>query len=153
MPNHPVRNSVKALIWNKGRLLAVRIAPEGRPFYVLPGGGQLLAETFCQTLRRECLEELGAQIEIGELTLIREYIGRNHEFAREHYDYHQAEFMFTCKLLTSLDSIRVPNPDAAYQLGCFWVSPDDPELFPHVLSKCFDSQGNRICPLYIGDVN
>ena len=153
MPNYPVRNSVKALIWKDGKLLAVRIAPKGKPFYVLPGGGQELAESFLETLHRECREELGAEVEIGELVLVREYIGRNHEFADTDYDYHQAEFMFDCKLLTPLGSLHEKNPDAAYQEGFFWVSPDDPELFPHILAKCFDQNGNRICPLYIGDVN
>jgi len=153
MPNYPVRNSVKALIWNDGKLLAVRIAPKGKPFYVLPGGGQELAESFTDTLHRECREELGAEVEIGELVLVREYIGRNHEFADTDYDYHQAEFMFECKLLTPLGSLHEKNPDAAYQEGFFWVSPDDPELFPHILAECFDENGKRICPLYIGDVN
>ena len=153
MPNYPVRNSVKALIWKDGKLLAVRIAPKGKPFYVLPGGGQELAESFLETLHRECREELGAEVEIGELVLVREYIGRNHEFADTDYDYHKAEFMFDCKLLTPLGRLHEKNPDAAYQEGFFWVSPDDPELFPHILAKCFDQNGNRICPLYIGDVN
>lgn len=152
MPNYPVRNSVKALIWRDGKLLAVRIAPEGKPFYVLPGGGQELAETFHDALRRECREELGAEIEIGELVLIREYIGRNHEFAAEHYDYHQAEFMFQCTLLTPPGSHPQYNPDT-YQEGYFWVSPDDPDLFPHILAKCFDKNGKRICDFYLGDVN
>ena len=153
MPNYPVRNSVKALIWKDGKLLAVRIAPKGKPFYVLPGGGQELAESFLETLHRECREELGAEVEIGELVLVREYIGRNHEFADTDYDYHQAEFMFDCKLLTPLGSLHEKNPDATYQEGFFCVSTDDPELFPHILAKCFDQDGNRICPLYIGDVN
>ena len=51
MPNYPVRNSVKALIWRDGKLLAVRIAPEGKPFYVLPGGGQELARKIIEDER------------------------------------------------------------------------------------------------------
>lgn len=77
----PVRNSAKALIIRENQLLCTKNKDQWGVFYLLPGGGQEPGENLPDTLRRECREEIGAGIVIGELRYIREYIGKNHEFA------------------------------------------------------------------------
>lgn len=65
---------------------------DGKQTYIFAGGGQEVGETFVEALQRECYEELGAKINVGELVWIREYIGKNREFADCDYDVHQIEY-------------------------------------------------------------
>jgi hydrolase, NUDIX family len=55
------RVSVKGLIYDDGKLLFVR---ERSNTWDLPGGGLEHGEGIAEALRRECREELGAEIEI-----------------------------------------------------------------------------------------
>lgn len=55
------RVSVKGLIYEDGKLLFVR---ERSDTWDLPGGGLEHGESIAEALRRECREELGAEIEI-----------------------------------------------------------------------------------------
>lgn len=55
------RVSVKGLIYDDGKLLFVR---ERSDTWDLPGGGLEHGEGIAEALRRECREELGAEIEI-----------------------------------------------------------------------------------------
>jgi 8-oxo-dGTP diphosphatase len=47
-----------------------------------------------QALQRECREEINCQVEVGDILYIREYIGRNREFAAKDGEVHQIEYMF-----------------------------------------------------------
>ena len=77
----PIRNSAKAIIIEDGRLLAIKLTDEEGFWYCLPGGGQEPGEPLEAALRRECLEEINCEIEICDLRFVRDYIGKNHEFA------------------------------------------------------------------------
>ncbi len=81
-----LRNTAKAIIVQDNKILFVKYLSKrsGTIYYVLPGGGQEAGETFSDTLKRKCLEELGAEIDVGELVLLTEYIGKNHKFADLH---------------------------------------------------------------------
>jgi ADP-ribose pyrophosphatase YjhB (NUDIX family) len=116
----PIRNSAKAIIIHRGKLLALEMRDSEGPWFQLPGGGQQPGETLHQALRRECQEEVNAQIEIGDLRLIREYIGRNHEFAAEDAQGHQVEFMFECSVLNPGEMRAGHEPDTG-QLGISWL--------------------------------
>lgn len=161
-----IRNSVKAIIIEEDRLLLTKNLDEEGYFYLFPGGGQELGETFHETLQRECLEETGLQVEIGELEFIREYIGENHEYAATDSAIHQVEFYFKCQLkmieqeeaqLKKSTNQAIPtNPDEC-QVGLEWVPLSqllNYRLYPrdirgHILDF---SQGNRT-PIYLGDIN
>jgi 8-oxo-dGTP diphosphatase len=150
-----MRNAAKAIIVRDGHLLVtVNRDVNGGEFYILPGGGQDFGETLHEALHRECIEEIGARIEIRDLVCIREYIGRNHEFAEFDGHVHQVEFMFHC----TLDDRQQPGngilPDSK-QLGVKWIPlaelPTAP-FYPAALRAVI----SEIAPhgaLYLGDVN
>ena len=92
----PIRTAARALIIHEDKLLAIKMRDQSGIFYILPGGGQRHGETLKQGLERECLEEIGTRVEVGELLYVREYIGRNHEFRHAHRAFHQLETVFRC---------------------------------------------------------
>lgn len=85
----PIRVSVKALILEKNKILMTRNRDAIGDWYLLPGGGQIHGETLLDALKRECIEEIGAEVEVGAIRLVRDYIGRNHEFSEHDGDAHQ----------------------------------------------------------------
>ncbi|WP_427138152.1 NUDIX domain-containing protein [Psychrobacillus psychrodurans] len=62
-----MRNSSKAVIIRDDKLLTIKLHENDKTYYILPGGGQKPGENLHQTLERECMEEVGAKITIGEL--------------------------------------------------------------------------------------
>lgn len=154
-----VRNSIKAVIVQDGHMLFTKMYyPEiDDTFYLLPGGGQRHGETFPVALRRECLEETGAEVEVGPLLLVREYIGKNHQrHAYRSGGVHQVEYMFRCTLRTPLNYEAATEHDAE-QVGLVWLplkELSDYNIYPAALAGCFDTQGNCISStIYMGDVN
>jgi 8-oxo-dGTP diphosphatase len=161
-----IRNSVKAIIMEEDRLLLTKNQDKEGFFYLFPGGGQELGENFHDTLQRECLEEIGLQVEIGELKFIREYIGKNHEYAATDSAIHQVEFYLKCQLkkgekeqepITNLIDRAIPtNPDES-QVGVEWVPIRqlmDYRLYPkeirgHII-EFFQGNQTRV---YLGDIN
>ncbi len=67
-PKHYLRVATKAVIVEDGRLLCtLNTHPgDGERWYCLPGGGLHPDETLAQGLLRECREEIGAAVEIGD---------------------------------------------------------------------------------------
>ena len=76
-----VRTAARALIVRDGKLLTTLMHDGNGDFYILPGGGQRHGEALAHTVARECREELGVEVEVGALAYVRDYIGRNHDFA------------------------------------------------------------------------
>lgn len=146
-----VRNSAKALIIRGGELLVLRHLDEDGTWYSLPGGGQKKGETLPQAVMRECMEELGASIRVGELRHIREYIGAHHEFAAHDSHVHQVEFVFACQLITEPSACGGSHPDGD-QLGLAWLplaELEEHRLYPAVFRTVLRTGG----ALYLGDVN
>ena len=152
------RNSAKAIIIDSGRLLVTRNQDEEGDWFLLPGGGQLPGETLPEALQRECLEEVNAEIEVGSLLFVREYLGKNHEFARNDSDLHQIELMFRCRLLSRPQPGMGSEPDE-WQTGIAWLPLDNLgpyRLYPSQLKRLIpllDENGTSNGPVYIGDVN
>ena len=57
----------RAVILEDDKVLLIHRIKEGREYYVLPGGGVEPGESAHQAVRRECNEELGIDVEPGEL--------------------------------------------------------------------------------------
>ncbi len=166
MPNSPdttlpnylsssIRTAVRAVIIRDGCLLAVQMKDRDGVFYILPGGGQLAGETFHDTLRRECMEEIGVRVKVGEFLFVREYIGRNHVFRHRHSNFHQVESVFRCEI-EDKGQVRVGDNQDMRQIGVEWLPLDKlPQIrfFPKVLTG-FVKDGAIVVPShYLGDVN
>ncbi len=150
-----IRNSAKAIIIKDNKLLAIKnFDPEG-DWYILPGGGQQHGETLHEALQRECLEEIGTRVIIGELRFIREYIGRHHEYAGTDSDVHQVEFMFKCDINSEYVPTNGHIPDT-YQTGVSWLPLGEIaqyRIYPAVLKPVLGQSKNMNAPAYLGDVN
>lgn len=120
MSERPLRNSAKALIIDNGKVLCTKNRDLLGDFYLLPGGGQNHSETLKDAVVRECIEETGALIEVGNLYFVREYISANHELAEFDDSIHQIEFIFACTLSEPLQS-RAPHSIDAMQTGVVWI--------------------------------
>ncbi|ENQ3104763.1 ADP-ribose pyrophosphatase YjhB, NUDIX family [Bacillus sp. 491mf] len=152
-----IRNSVKALIVRDDHFLVIKKHDQDGEYYLLVGGGQEPGETFTETVKRECLEEIGAEVQPNELLFIREYIGKNHEQAEFDFDLHQIEYMFSCTLLSEPDMKRATQLDTN-QVGIEWLplhNITQYRLYPKTL--CVQLQKHFIhhekTEVYLGDVN
>ena len=152
---NPIRNSAKAIIIRDGSLLAIRNRDKEGDGYSLPGGGQNPGEELTTALQRECQEEIGTGVQVGELKLIREYIGRNHEFAEDDGAAHQVEFMFECQIDESYSPRNGSTPDT-YQTSVVWLrlsELDQFRLYPKVLGTMLRCGVPSVPCGYLGDVN
>jgi 8-oxo-dGTP diphosphatase len=152
-----IRNSAKAVIIQENKLLAIKKEDPDGYYFVLPGGGQEQGENLNETLRRECIEEIGEEIEIGDLLFLREYIGRNHEYSSSDYQVHQTEFMFLCELKERKENIKNGiSPDDG-QIGVEWLPVSEllqRRLYPQKMRKYLIDYFNREKPpTYLGDIN
>ena len=150
-----IRNSAKAIILRNGCLLAIRNVDADGDWYILPGGGQQHGESLRDALLRECREEIGAEVRVGELKLVREYIGKHHEFAAQDGDAHQIEFMFECEVADDYIPRNGGVPDT-YQTGVAWLPVADlarHRLYPKILKSVLQNGLSPAQVQYLGDVN
>jgi len=148
-----IRISAKAIVIRRGRLLLMRARDRFGKYYLLPGGGQRPGETLHEAVARECLEETGVLVSPGEPRHIRDYVGANHEFAREDRGFHQVEIMFDCVYVRKAGKAREPDPG---QTGAEWVSLrrlGSVRLYPSVLKILLAPAGKKRAPVYLGDSN
>ena len=149
------RTAAKAIIIQNDCLLVLKIQEQSGTYYILPGGGQHHEENLRDALKRECMEELGAEIEIQDLLFVREYIGKNHEVAVHHAGVHVMEMMFLCSLKEQVLPIG-SNLDNG-QIGVEWIPLDKLDTFhllpadlrPHLMAY---AEGIKT-PVYVGDIN
>ena len=148
-----VRLSVKAIIIRDGRLLVIKNRDADGDWYLLPGGGQEAGETIAAALSRECLEEIGSEVRLGQLRFVRDYIGKHHEFALTDGDSHQVELMFECQLVSEPKLGTQPD---AMQTGLEWLALNalgSFRLYPAALTSLLPGMHASDGPVYLGDVN
>lgn len=151
----PIRNSAKAVIIKDGKLLLTKNEDQFGVFYLLPGGGQEPEENLHEALERECREEISADISIGDIRFVREYIGKNHEFAQWDADIHQIEYMFECELLPGSELKNGTVPDST-QVGIEWIELEKLKycrIYPAVIKQVINEDGSFKKQVYLGDVN
>jgi 8-oxo-dGTP diphosphatase len=150
-----IRTAARALIIYERKLLAIKMRDRSGVFYLLPGGGQNHGETLKEGLKRECLEEIGTTVEIGELLYVREYIGKNHQFRNAHRAFHQVENVFRCSL-PHPEQIGLGSELDKKQIGIEWLPLSElanTRLLPEVIKPCFTETGFIAATNYIGDAN
>ena len=150
-----VRTAARAVVVRDGRLLAITMRDREGDFFILPGGGQRHGETLADTLRRETSEEIGVALEPGPVLYVREYIGKNHGFAREHQHFHQVEVVFRCTLPDGATPAAGAGRDRR-QVGVAWLELaklDACRFFPAFLKQCVRGGDLAVAPLYWGDLN
>lgn len=147
---------MRALIVESGHLLTVEMQRPGDvAFYILPGGGQHHGETLVESLRRECGEELGFAPIVHGIAFIREYIGRHHEFARYHRQFHQLEVVFHCEIPATVRVHEGWETDR-HQIGFRWLPLDrlaEHNFYPRALASFWDGARFDFPKVYLGDVN
>lgn len=155
-----LRNSAKAVIIQGDKILLLQKQHPGNPaFTVFPGGGQEAGETLPEALARECLEEIGAKVRVGDLLFVREYRSWMHEFHNPDRMWHQVEFFFLCELLEPLQPELANNPDLN-QKGTVWLTMEElkrQNLYPKALRQILADKLSEInepqMPVYLGGVN
>lgn len=151
----PIRTAARALIIENGCLLAIKMRDKSGIFYILPGGGQRHGETLHQCLARECLEEIGTEVEVGELLYVREYIGKHHEFRHTHGAFHQVESVFR-STVSNPDEIGPGSEHDKKQIGVEWIPLRELQsrrLLPDVIKPHFTEDSFDCHTKYLGDVN
>lgn len=150
-----IRTAARALIIEDNKVLTIKMQDKTGIFYILPGGGQQHGETLEEGLQRECLEELGAHVKVGELLYLREYIGKNHEFRDTHGNFHQVESVFRCELSDPQAVGSGTNHDNK-QIGIEWiplVEMPQRRFLPHAIKSAFNESGFEPLAHYLGDIN
>ncbi len=140
-----IRISHKAIIIKDGKILLNTNKDVKGIFYMLPGGGQEHGETIHKSLERECLEETGLIIKVGELVFVRDYIENNHEFADIGTDAHQVELMFLCEVINDDNFGKVTLFDN-WQTGVEWIEIHKLikcRIYPSILKTLIPSIGKK----------
>lgn len=118
-----IRNAAHALIRRDHHLLLLRKGGDERgERYAFPGGAQDPGETLQQALQRECLEELGTEVEDPDLIHVADYYKQRP--GPPPTVRHQIEFLFSCSVPDSYQPHNGLHPDS-HQLDVVWVSLDD----------------------------
>lgn len=142
-----LRVSARALILRNGVVLAVRAAGSHGDFYVLPGGGQNRGETLREAVVRECREELGIEVSVGDLCFVHDYIAARDEFSIDGIDVHQLDVVFHARIVSG-EPGNGPAPDTI-QLGVQWLPLDRLEeyrLYPRALRRLLNKANP---PIYL----
>ena len=123
-----IRNAVRAVIIKDEQLLLLRKEYEdGSELYALPGGGQDTGETLEAALKRECLEEIGCDVELHELLQIADYF--KPRATQPPSRRHLVEFLFRCSVAADYSAGNGPHPDR-HQVDVIWVAIGDLHRLP-----------------------
>jgi 8-oxo-dGTP diphosphatase len=140
-----IRNSAKALIIKDGKMLASKINDNGNIFYIMPGGGQDTEELLPDTVKRECEEELGIEVEPKSLKFIVE--GLHGE------SFHRVDFVFLCDYIGEIENAKIHEDKN--QIGFEWLSIENlmnEPLYPSKLrSQIIRLFNNEKTDVYLGN--
>lgn len=122
----------RAVIVHEGKLLLVRHHHD-TSFAALPGGNLEWGEGVKECLRRELVEELGAQPEIGRLLYVNTFIDRNNA--------QSVEFFFEVGNSGDYADLDGKERSHAHELvELFWAGPDDRvRILPEALQADFEA--------------
>ena len=148
-----LRNAAKALIQRGDQILVTENSDDEGLWYILPGGGlEPGKETLIDALKRECQEEIGADVTVEGLNFVREYITDNHDNSRTKGG-HLVDFIFRCSVDEGYNASKAPEGDSM-QVGVKWMSISELKnlrFYPKPLLDYLDS-GTGTLPIYLGDI-
>lgn len=155
MNKYSIRTATKAIIIENDKILLNKYNNNNKSWYTFPGGGQDHNEDLKSNLKRECLEEMGANVEVEDVLFVREYIADHHNPSANRVGYHQVNIIFQCKLLSNkFETPLQPDPS---QIGVEWVPIKDLleyNLYPLSIRKeiieHFNGTKNKI---YLGETD
>jgi ADP-ribose pyrophosphatase YjhB (NUDIX family) len=123
-----IRNAVRAVIIKDERVLLLRKEYEdGSELYALPGGGQDTGETLEAALKRECLEEIGCDVELCELLQVADYFKPRPTTPPSRR--HLLELLFRCSVPADYTPGNGSHPDK-HQVDVTWVAVGDVHRLP-----------------------
>lgn len=118
-----IRVAAKAIIIKENKLLVIENFKD-RIYYTLPGGGQKHNEDLHQTLKRECIEEIGVDVKVGELQFVCEYISDRHDDSIHKDGFQQMDLFFKCELVGNIGVEETAERDVT-QTGFKWLNIDE----------------------------
>jgi 8-oxo-dGTP diphosphatase len=135
-----IRVNVNAAIVRDDEILVIEFEDENGTHYNLPGGGVNVGESLESAARRECLEEACAQVIVGRLLLVWEYVPSMHNF--KYGTRQKLGHIFECHLIEGCLPTMPEKPDSN-QTNIRWIS----------ISEIKSSPSPRCHPLFpmIGD--
>lgn len=146
-----IRNAARAVIIRDGRILLLRKEGGGRPErYALPGGSQDLGETLVEAINRECIEEIGTPVDVGELVHVADFFKLRD--TQPPTRRHLVEFLFRCRVPADYVARNGDRPDK-HQVEVVWADLGELErmpLFPHYLADCIVNLADPGKALYLG---
>jgi ADP-ribose pyrophosphatase YjhB (NUDIX family) len=111
------RRAARALVFDREGNIALLHATN-KSYHKLPGGGIETEEDVVQALKRECLEEIGCNIEnIKELGLIEEF--------RNDFNLHQISYCYTADLDGEKGQNQLEEDEVADGFEPVWMNPDE----------------------------
>jgi len=149
-----IRNGVRAVIIRDDHLLLLRKEYEdGSVRFVLPGGSQDLGETLEDALKRECHEEIGEEVELGELIYLADFF--KPRGTEPHTYRQQVEYFFSCSVPDSYEARNGHRPDR-HQVGVEWQPVQqlsEINLFPSSLASLLPNHKLGTQTVYLGKIS
>lgn len=141
------RNSAKAIVINRGKLLVNRCVSRFGEYYTLPGGGQKTGEMLTDTVHREVLEETGYSVTAIRMSGIYERISEG----RDEGMCHKIYFIFLCRL-NSGEQLP-PSETDRFQISSEWIPLQEVgsrNLFPRAIRDNIRNLTGYAETFYIG---
>ena len=138
----PLRPTARAVIRRRSSLLVqVKAHLDKGRYFTLPGGRQEIGETLQDCVRRECEEEIGAEVDVGQLLHVAEVFKKKADGIC-----HQIEVLFECTVADGYEPRLGPHPDSS-QVDTVWANlTKDASMFrPDYASVLLSRQ-----PAYLG---
>ena len=112
-----LRTAARAVVFDAdGRIALLHATYEG--YHKLPGGGVEIGEDITESLRRECREEVGCEILIGES------LGDIHEY-RKQFKQHQISYCFTAQVTGVIRVPQFTHEETAEGFTLEWFFPEE----------------------------